>query len=129
MKHKNRIILNMQGLVLLVLIPACWWSPHFLGWVVYTDLYSIIMAGFDRKLMAVSSVVGSFVQGEDLQQIAELSGRSADLPGMMTAGHCMVIISMKTAYAQSIRIPVRAPTSTFPALPAWKNITLVPAPA
>ena len=52
----------------------------FLGRVVYSDLYRKILLSFDQKLLAASTVVASFVSGEDhnkVIQVTQLRGITA----------------------------------------------------
>jgi HAMP domain-containing protein len=62
----------MQTIVLLVLLPSLLLVTVVMGGVIYSNLQRIIMAdGFDRKLIAISTIFGSFVDGDDHAKIIE----------------------------------------------------------
>ena len=58
------IRLKLQSLVLLILLPALLLINLVTGMLLYSDLKSNVMAGFDQKLRAVSSVTGAFIDGD-----------------------------------------------------------------
>jgi methyl-accepting chemotaxis protein len=62
MRYKWR--LKLQNIVLLLLIPALLLVTVALSGLIYNSLRADILAGFDRKLSAISSVTGAFIDGD-----------------------------------------------------------------
>lgn len=67
----------IRTLVTFALIPAIVLITLVMVWRAYEDLYRIVLKGFDRKIMAASTVTGSFIEGE--------RHRTLDIPREMTA--------------------------------------------
>lgn len=61
--------IRMQTLVLAVLIPALLIVTVVTGFLIYQDVHSVILSGFDKKLFAVSSTTASFIDGDVHQAI------------------------------------------------------------
>jgi HAMP domain-containing protein len=60
----------MQTIILLVLIPSLLLITVSMGALIYNNLHDIIMKdGFDRKLVAISTVFASLVNGDDHNRI------------------------------------------------------------
>ncbi len=68
-----RIQLKLRSFFFVVITVALVALTIFLGRVVYSDLYRKILLTFDQKLLAASTVVASFVSGEDHDQIVQVS--------------------------------------------------------
>lgn len=68
-----RLQLKLRSFFFVVITVALVALTIFLGRVVYSDLYRKILLTFDQKLLAASTVVASFVSGEDHDQIVQLT--------------------------------------------------------
>ncbi len=64
-----KLEVRLQTLILLVVIPCLLIATVVFGWLIYGELYNVILYGFDQKLRAVSTATGSFVSGEDNDRI------------------------------------------------------------
>lgn len=63
------ITIKLQNLILFILIPFLLIATVLTGWLIYSDLYTTILNGFDKKLYAISTVTSSFIDGEEHTQI------------------------------------------------------------
>lgn len=71
--------LHLHSIVMLIVVPVLasitiFWCIRF-----YQSLSNIILDGFNRKLGAISSTVGSFISGEDHQAIAKAGTEDSPL--------------------------------------------------
>ena len=72
--------LKLRSLILLLLLPALLVQVLIIARWNYTDLRAAIMRGFDQKLLAISTVTASLVDGDKQDQFLELvQGRGAAL--------------------------------------------------
>ncbi|MBA4387310.1 MAG: hypothetical protein C0404_04970 [Verrucomicrobia bacterium] len=76
---KSGLTCRLQTFILLVVVPALLilttaWCAKF-----YSDLRGVITAGFDRKLIAISSTTGCFINGEDHTEIAGQTNENSEL--------------------------------------------------
>lgn len=69
--------LSLRAFILLIVVPALILLTAVWCAVFYRELRPVIMSGFDRKLIAVSSTVGSFIRGEDHARIASESNEAS----------------------------------------------------
>lgn len=70
--------LKLRSLILLLLLPALLIQVLIIARWNYTDLRAAIMRGFDQKLLAISTVTASLVDGDKQDQFLELvQGRGA----------------------------------------------------
>lgn len=70
--------LKLRSLILLLLLPALLVQVLIIARWNYTDLRAAIMRGFDQKLLAISTVTASLVDGDKQDQFLELvQGRGA----------------------------------------------------
>lgn len=60
-----KVTFRMRGLVFAALVPALVVISVVAAWTVHTGIRQAILAGFDKKLFATSTVVGSFIDGDD----------------------------------------------------------------
>ena len=65
------MILKIQTIILLVLISALSLATLVMAKVIYDDLHDNILRGFDKKLFAISTVAGSFIDGDLHDKILE----------------------------------------------------------
>ncbi len=70
---------QIQSIVMLIIVPALALITLFWGVRFYNDLTSIIIEGFDRKLAAISSTAGSFIRGEDHDNIIKTADENDHL--------------------------------------------------
>ncbi|HBS03722.1 MAG TPA: hypothetical protein DEA96_02075 [Leptospiraceae bacterium] len=68
-----RLQLKLRSFFFVVITVALVALTIFLGRVVYSDLYRKILLTFDQKLLAASTVVASFVSGEDHDKIVQVT--------------------------------------------------------
>lgn len=61
--------LKIQSALLLVIVPVLFLVTSLAGYLVYSSLYSDILAGFDARLRSVSTVTAAFVEAEEHSQI------------------------------------------------------------
>ena len=66
-----KVTLKTQYIILMTLIPALILVTVLMAWIIYLDLYQIILGGFDKKLFAISTVTGSFIDGDIHDKILE----------------------------------------------------------
>src|SRR5262245_35083346 len=61
--------LKMQSMILLVLIPSLLLVTLVISGLTYSGLHYVILEGFDRKLSAISTVMGAFIDGDEHAEI------------------------------------------------------------
>lgn len=66
----RRATYGLQGLVLWATIPVLVLITVASGVLIYRELYQTILAGFDGKLVAVSTITAAFIDGDKHQQMA-----------------------------------------------------------
>jgi HAMP domain-containing protein len=70
---------TLRGLTLAVLIPGLLFSAALSGWITYSNLYRVILNdGFEQKLIAVSTGVASFIDGDAHREL----GRARRVVGL-----------------------------------------------
>jgi hypothetical protein len=62
---------SLQSLILLAVVPALVATTCLTGWLLYRNLHATILAGFDRKLFALSTTVASGLDGDRLAELIE----------------------------------------------------------
>jgi HAMP domain-containing protein len=67
-----KVTLKTQDIILMILIPTLLFVTILMAWIVYSDLYQVILGGFDKKLFAISTVMGSFIDGDVHDKILEV---------------------------------------------------------
>jgi HAMP domain-containing protein len=105
-----KLDVKLQTLILLVVIPCLLLATVIFGWLIYGELYNVILYGFEQKLMAISTVTGSFVTGQDHDRILlkrNLSSLAFDpnshnLFGYDTETHELVRVDARTGAAWSL---------------------------
>lgn len=78
---KQRTKLSLQGLLIISIIPSLLGIILLLAWITYNDLYHTIMSGFEKKLIAVSSITANSIDGEThsaLQNLIQYRGCAYD---------------------------------------------------
>lgn len=60
-----KLQLKMQSLLLMVILPVLISMSVITGYLIYSELYRIILNGFESKLASVSTVVSSFIDGDE----------------------------------------------------------------
>ncbi len=63
--------LNLQNIVFLILVPIITLTIAFMAWFNYNEMYETILNGFNKKLTAISSTTGSFIDGDEHQKLAK----------------------------------------------------------
>lgn len=67
----TRMSFSLQSLILIAVVPALLVISCLTGWLLYRNLYAIILEGFNRKLYALSTTVASGLDGERLLELLE----------------------------------------------------------
>lgn len=62
----TRRSISMQSLILLAVVPGLLAISCFTGWLLYRNLYAIILEGFNRKLYALSTTIAAGLDGDRL---------------------------------------------------------------
>lgn len=104
------MILRTQTIILLVLIPVLLVVTVGMAFIIYSDLYQAILSGFDKKLFAISTATGSFIDGDIHSKITEskrIMGLAFDptantLYGINAADGYLVTIDPETGGALEI---------------------------
>lgn len=63
--------LNLQTIVLLILVPIITTITAVMTWLNYDEMYETILNGFNKKLTAISSTTGSFIDGDEHAKLAK----------------------------------------------------------
>jgi len=66
-----KVTLKTQTIILMILIPVLIFVTVSMAWIIYSDLHQVILNGFDKKLFAISTVMGSFIDGDIHDEILE----------------------------------------------------------
>jgi hypothetical protein len=69
MEHK--FSLSLQTLIMLVVFSALMMVFGITAWINYSNLKSVILSGFDKKLAAISTTAGLFIDGDEHQKLIE----------------------------------------------------------
>ena len=68
---KRGIVFRLNTLILIVVCPVLVTVTTFWFVTFYKDLKNVIIAGFDKKLLSISCVAGSFIKGEEHAKIIQ----------------------------------------------------------
>ena len=102
---------SVRGLTLTVLIPCLLFSAALAGWITYRDLYRVILNhGFEQKLVAVSTGVAAFIDGDvhlELSRASRVTAMAGDptqpvLWAVDVANDRMVIVDLVTGGATGL---------------------------
>ncbi|MEM8995458.1 MAG: hypothetical protein AAGF23_11785, partial [Acidobacteriota bacterium] len=104
----RRVEIRLASAVKLSLTASIVLVTIALGRLAYKDLYTVILEGFDRKLEAISSATGSFIDGDDhrlLEQPSDVYGLTFDsergeLLGFDVRGRRLVTLDAVTGLAE-----------------------------
>jgi hypothetical protein len=69
---------RLRSLILLVIIPALVLIIGIAGWLLYRNMYSIILEGFNEKLFALSTTTASCLDGDRIKGV--LDKRNSEHP-------------------------------------------------
>lgn len=71
MKFFKALKLNLEGLILIILIPMLLVLLIIMGWISFHEMHQTILHNFDQKLMGVSSTTGAFIDGNEFEKLAQ----------------------------------------------------------
>jgi methyl-accepting chemotaxis protein len=69
----SRLNLPIQTLIIAILVPTLLFMTVIMGGLIYSHLYETILDGFDKKLIAISSTVAAFTNGDQHEQLVQKS--------------------------------------------------------
>ncbi len=62
---------RLQSLILLIIVPALVLITGIAGWLLYRNMHSIIIEGFNRKLYALSTTTAACLDGDKLRHLLD----------------------------------------------------------
>ena len=68
----KQLTLRVQNLILIMVIPAILLVVIVMASILYSNLYRIILDGFEQKLFALGSTVASFIDGDEHREISDM---------------------------------------------------------